>query len=403
MTLSPGQRHLAADLQILFLAVLAGFSLVICLEGLIHLYLDKGGGVDFYSAYLVAARHLLNGQSPYTNLPAGPIAAQTYGAYFYPPTFAWFLIPFLCLSQLNATLLWLGLQITLLVTAVWLAAMSAGAKKTLRLVLALIVATLFFVPTYDALGGGNVGIIITLGVALLLWSTLTHPEGHFLPAPLVTALGILKLTPGLLLLPLLVANPRRNLKLAGLTLVLLVGPFFLLNPGSWLDYLRIPFSLITGDGWYFNNLAPTTVFAYYWPAVAGLEPLIRLLTIGGVLILLGASLNLAHRPAGLPAALMTAYVASLLLSGTLWGNYFEALLPGVIITWIWSGKWGRILITVAYLVAWVGFFLTPPLETIGLLMLGLTIIQILRWPKKLQVSDIKSAEGSTSEFFGQRA
>ena len=376
-SLPTDRQQVMARIPTFLLFVLAAYLLFSFGGNLIQIYLYRDGGLDFRVGYLPAVTQLLNGQSPYLDLPAGPIARYASGySYVYPPTFAWLLTPFLALPAQTATLLWLGLQTILLCLAVWIAAIAAGARKRVRLILLLIIATILYIPTYDALQTGNVGVIITLGMALLLRSALIRPEGDKASGAIATALGVLKLTPGLVLLPLLVNNPRKYLPSALVTLAILVIPFFLLNPGAWLDYAQVPFRLAAGSVWYHNNFALATVLAYHWPASAPLIPAIRLATPLLALGLLGLSILKARQFGGLPAALILAYTASLLLMGVVWGNYFEALLPGFIIVWIKTGRRGRLGLSLGYLLLWSGL-VWPPLETTGMILIIIITLKIL--------------------------
>ena len=372
-SLPRNHQEVMARIPTLLLGIFTGFLLISAIIILLTYVMNKDGALDFREAYLSAATHLLHGQSPYLDLPTGPIGRSSSG-YVYPPTFAWLLTPFLAISTQAAVFLWFGLQCLFLGLAAWIAAVAAGAYKRVRLILLLILAILFYFPTYDTLATGNVGAIITLGMALLLRAALVKPGGDKASGVIATALGVLKLTPGLVLLPLLANNPRKYLPVALLTLMVLVLPFFLLNPGAWVDYAQVPFRLAGGSVWYDHNFAPATVLAYYWPATAPLIPTLRLATPLLALGLLGLSIFKARRPGGLFAALILAYVASLLLMGAIWGNYFEALLPALIMAWIKTGHHERLVFALACLFLWIGFA-WPPLETLGMILIIIIILK----------------------------
>jgi hypothetical protein len=91
------------------------------------------------------------------------------------------------------------------------------------------------------------------------------------------------------------------------------------------------------------------------------------------------------------AALILAYVASLLLMGALWANYFEALLPALIMAWIKAGRQGRLGLSLSYLLLWIGGFAWPPLETTGMILI---IIIILKTFWAVPVGEIATAEVS---------
>jgi len=377
---APKHKPPLQDVEFLVLALVAITVVFLAIFTFVYFYFTRDAGYDFHTAYLGAAQRLMDGQSPYLpNLLSGPIPAQTGDAYLYPPTFAWLITPFLALPRFAATLSWVWLQILLVALAVGVAARAAQAELRPTLVLGLTIATLLYIPTFDSLSTGNVGMIVALGMALLLHSAVATDKGGKSAGPIAVVLGVLELAPGLVLLPVLAANPRLHLPRALAALAILTLPFIALNPGAWIDFVRVPFNLATGNSWYHNNIAPGTVFAYYWPATREFTTLLRIAALAGAGGLLIVSLIAARRSGGLPAAICAAAAASILPLGTIWQLYLTALLPGIIFAWLRADWRGRSALSVGYLLLLVGFFYALPLEAVGMAILMIAPVIIL-WP-----------------------
>jgi hypothetical protein len=369
-----------------------GFGLVVLTLGvlaeifnvLLLFYTSKAGGSDF-AVYLAAARHLINGQSPYSSsLLMGPFAAQTPGAYLYPPTFAWLLVPLLALPAAFSAGVWVCLQLGALAAALWIAARAGGASGRPRLIFILVPVGVFYLPVLQSLYLGQVGTFIALGMALLLRSATIDKRREYTAGPLASALVVLKITPGLVLVPLLLSRPRQ-MKAVLFTLLVLIGPFVLLNPGAWLDFLHVPLNLALGNAWYPDNLAPGTVFAYQWTALAGFSSFFHLLAILTALGLLAVACTVARRPGGLPLALIATSSAAILPFGAIWFHYLIILLPGLIFTYLHTDKRGRLAIILACLSLWGFHLLNPIVATLGMLVLmGLPVV--LLWSQKISPS-----------------
>jgi len=385
------RRELIFGAQNLLIATVALFLLALWVGNIVLRYAGETAGNDFWDAYLRAARHLIDGQPLYMPaLLAGPFPGQIPQAYLYPPTFAWLLTPLLLIPQSISTGLWALAQGILLGSSVWIAATAAGARKSWRLFFLLMMAVTVFSPNMDTVISGNVGAIIALGTALLLRSAVRDPRGDRSAGPLGVALGLLKLTPGVMLLPIFLANPRRHIPRAILAALLLIVPFFLLNPGTWFDFLRAPLNLAAGSNWYGNNLAPNVVFPYYWPGTADLALELRLATLALAAGLLIISLYLARRSGGLPLAILAASAVSLLVPGAIWTHYLTALMPGVVFTLVRANNRWRSVIIICLLLSWPIPVMMPifSLAAIALMVVPLFVL----WPPKTEVGIDQSSQ-----------
>jgi hypothetical protein len=360
------------------LGLVALGSLLPILGALIYLYWHGTGGFDFWSGYLTAANHLTHGQSPYNPiLLSGPVPVGNDHGFVYPPTLAWLLIPFLALPQNVASLIWLVLQAGAASLGLIILVRALRASFQPRLIFLLIIALVSFPPFISLCYSGNVTGFIALGMALLLRSALRDETGGASSGPIGAILAVLKLTPGLVLLPLVIADPRRHLPRALLTGLMLTIPFILLNPGAWLDFAHIPFNLAAGSSWNANVLGPATALPYHWSIFASWTTALHVLTLGLTAVLVLAAMALARQKNGLPAALVAASGAAILPFGEIWLYYLAALLPGLILAYFWAGRSGRAAIILGYLLLWGGLAVSFPLASLGMLVLMFVPVFIL--------------------------
>jgi hypothetical protein len=360
------------------LGLVALGSLVSILGALIYLYWHGTGGFDFWSGYLTAANHLTHGQSPYNSfLLSGPVPVGNDHGFVYPPTLAWLLIPFLALPQNVASLIWLALQVGSMVLGLVLLLRTIKVPFQPRLVFLLIIALVGFPPFISLCYSGNVTGFIALGMALLLRSALRSETGEDSSGPIGAILTVLKLTPGLVLLPLVIADPRRHLPRALLTGLVFTVPFIFLNPGAWLDFAHIPFNLAAGSSWNTNVLGPATALPYHWSVFLPWTTALHLLTLGLTAALVLAAIGLARQKGGLPAALVAASAAAILPFGEILLYYLAVLLPGLILAYFWAGRPGRAAIILGYLLLWGGLAVSFSLASLGMLVLMFVPVFIL--------------------------
>ena len=359
------------------LGLVALSSLFFVFGILIYLYWQGTGGFDFWSAYLTAADHLTHGQSPYNSFVlSGPVPVGSKG-FVYPPTFAWLLIPFLALPPNLASLIWLVLQAGSAVLGLLILVRTLKVSFQPRLIFLLIIALVGFPPFISLCYSGNVTGFIALGMALLLRSARRCETGEASSGPIGAILTVLKLTPGLVLLPLVIADPRRHLPRAIWAGLALTVPFMLLNPTSWLDFIHIPFNLATGSSWNANILAPATALPYHWPIFVPWTTTLHVMTLGLTAGLVLAAVTLARQKGGLPAALVAASGAAILPFGEIWLYYLAALLPGMILAYF-QARWpGRTTIIFGYLLLWGGLTISFPLASLGMLVLMFAPVFIL--------------------------
>jgi hypothetical protein len=311
-------------------------------------------------AYWLAARQVASGNSPYTAaMLAGPFPAQGLDAYRYAPIFAQAFVPLSWLPLWAAKVVWLGVQFATLATALWISAAAGGTRDRFDRAISVGLAFTVFTPVFACLLQGNVEgpTALLLTVALL--------QGERIGAAAIALGAFVKLVPGLGL-PALAARGRRGvLVFAGVSAVV-IGPSLLLSPGAWRDFAVVVPNMFAGSAAYANNLAPAGALAAD-PAPGLLAVLIlplRLAFVGAALALLAASVWLARRRGGWPAALLAATVAAMLAPAAIWYHYTVLLLPFAFYAWARASERDRIgllagLAGLAFSVGWPLVFTIP--------------------------------------------
>ncbi len=117
--------------------------------------------VDFVSAYLPAARDVVDGTSPFP--PPGDASLDAGSAYVYPPTLAVVLAPLSVLPQALAVGLWVGFLVAALAGALAL----CGVRDW-----RCYAAVGLWAPTASAIHTGNLSIVIAL-LAAVAWRSRT--------------------------------------------------------------------------------------------------------------------------------------------------------------------------------------------------------------------------------------
>ena len=295
-------------------------------------------GFDFL-AYHQAAVRLLDGQRLYDMSYTG---TGGFGLFYYPPTFAPFLIPFGLLSATTATWTWIGLSLVAFLVGVWLLPVS----RTVRWWTVLLAGWSF--PFIYAVKLGQVGPVLFLLFAIG-WRGLERP----LPVGLSGALGAaIKLQPGLVLAWALLTRRYRAVVVGGVALLILAGlSVVLAGFGAWPDFLSLLRTVsdpITTP----HNFTPGAV-AYQLGASASVASAIQLLsTVGAVVVWLAAI-----RWATDEASFLATVVVSQLVSPVLWDHYAMLLLLPVAYL-LSAGRWWALAIPLV--TAWPLVGITPP-------------------------------------------
>lgn len=334
-------------------------------------------GFDFY-AYQLATRDLAAGGSLYPpSMLAGPVAAMGEFLYKYPPPFGQLIVPLARVELQIANIIWGTLQGIFVFAGVWLAGTFGGASRTRERFLWSGAATLFFMPVFDAIWKGNVSGAQAIHAALMLGPGAVSGMG--------VATAILQKTTPLAVLPAALASgDRRRAMGLFITLVLAGLVSFAMNPMVWFDFVRIQGNLAVGDWVFDTNLAPASMIAVNLPGLPWLAAAARLATVALGLACVAASVVVARRTGGWPAAALLGSVAALIIPGAAWYHYLCVLLPFPAFAWPRASsrqRWALLggAATVSFGLAWL------PIAVIGASGLVIATLAVL-WPRPLPMS-----------------
>jgi hypothetical protein len=267
------------------------------------------------SAYVEAARRLLDGAPLYPQLVEGGYRLGEANLYLYPPPVALLFTPALLVSLPVASTVW-GIALTALGLAVGAIVASAVAPARRPLAFAMCVGAF---PLQWELANGNV-TLVTLALALLAWRARTSWGAA---GALALAMG-LKLLAVPVALTLAAAARWRSLALTGGLLAAVVVVSWPFLGGAWLDWARLTYELAAGPQTRQYNVVPDLLRTGIGRALLVGVTLVALLVIG--------SLIRARRLApalGLSAALAAApYVSAFVFY-----PYAVLVLPVV----VWTG------------------------------------------------------------------
>lgn len=164
--------------------------------------------------------------------------AQAHGIphvmlYLYPPTFADLLVPFTLFQPLTAFIAWNVLSVVmLLATSVLLARMlNVHAHVWSMLIAAFLI---FFRPTLSCLYFGQVSVLLLF---LLIAGVSLYARGHRNMAALLFALAVaIKLTPLIVIVPLLAWRDWKILRAIALWCVGILGALWIVNGSAALIF-----------------------------------------------------------------------------------------------------------------------------------------------------------------------
>lgn len=295
-------------------------------------------GFDFL-AYHQAAVRLLNGQPLYD---MSFTATGGFGLFYYPPTFAPFLLPFGLLDGLTAT--WVWTAISLAVFLVGVAALPTS--WTIRWWIVFLAGWSF--PFVYAVKLGQVGPIL-FGLFALGWRWSDHPRWLGVTGALGAAI---KIQPGLVLGWALLTGRWRAVVIGGLTLLALaIVATLLAGVGAWTDFLNLLRTVsdpITTE----HNFTPGAV-AFQSGLSREAAALVQVVST-----ILAVAITIAGvRWATDEASYLMTVVASQLVSPILWDHYAMLLLLPVAYL-LSAGRWWAAIIPLA--TAWPLVGLTPP-------------------------------------------
>ncbi len=278
-----------------------------------------------------------------------------FGLFYYPPTFAPFLLPLGLLSAQAATWAWIAGSLAAFLGGVAV----LPVQRSVRWWIVLLAAWSF--PFVYAVKLGQVGPILFLLFAIG-WRWLDDPVRLGASSAFGAAV---KLQPGLVLLWALLTRRFRAVVAGVVVLVVLAAAATLLaGVGAWPDFwqlLRTVSDPITTE----HNFTPGAL-AYQLGMPASSAAIVQLASTVGVLVALVAAVRLATDE----ASYLVAVVASQLISPIVWDHYAMLLLLPVAYL-LSAGRWWAILIPLA--TAWPLVNLTPPVAYPLLLWLTLLL------------------------------
>lgn len=296
-------------------------------------------GFDFL-AYHQAAVRLVAGA------PLYDLSFQSsggFGLFYYPPTFAPFILAFGLLSANAAAWVWIAILLIAFALGVALLPVS----RTIRWWIVLLAGLSW--PLVYAIKLGQVGPLLFLLFAIG-WRSLDDPFRSGVSAALGTAI---KLQPGILFVWALLTRRWGSLLVGGIVLGgLALGSTLLANWQSWSDFA----SLVRQVGDPIStphNFTPGAV-AYQLGVPPDIASIIQLASSTLVL----AAIVAAARWATAEASFLVAVIASQLLSPILWDHYAMILLLPVAYL-LSTGRWWALAIPLASSVVLVGVI--PPI------------------------------------------
>lgn len=279
-------------------------------------------------AYRQAAIRLIETGSPYHPLLfAGPLAnvlSNVPIAYVYPPPLAQLFVPLVAMEPrvlAAASSLTQGLILSLLLPLVY---RRFAGGLSLSSVLGVFVIGMLSFPVQYAIYGGNMSALVAIAIAV---AVLAPGRGGAVAATLV---GILKMTPGILLLPALFTRGSRRVA-AGVGIVV-IGLSVAIAPVAWVDWLRVLPNIVRFPPWdSTHNVAPVVVFGAV--NLAALGTAISLIIVAGSV---AGAVVLAHRGRWF-GSVAAATTALLFGPSSLGDHYLAMLIPLVIAAWPNSG------------------------------------------------------------------
>ena len=285
---------------------------------------DDGQFAIDFGDYHRAALRMADGATPYApEMLLGPIDSQGLDRYRYPPPFAQLLGPLAGLGLERAASLWLLIQATAVLAAMWAGTGIGGARRSPERLLWCGVAAVFYLPFFDTLWKGNVSGVLALSCVAVALGGVHAGLG-------ATFGTLLKAVPATMLPAALVADSRsRWTVVLGISMVAAVS--FTMAPGAWFDYAVVMRNLVTGSSDHLTNLAPGAVVGGLASELAG--DIVRLGSLVIAVVSLGGSTLLARDREGLPAAALLGTIALLLIPGSLWYHYLVILLPFAAMAW----------------------------------------------------------------------
>jgi alpha-1,2-mannosyltransferase len=341
-----------------FVKVAVGLVLLIALYYRINQFLfllsAPQWGYDF-SAYWLAARHLLAGQPIYTAAQlAGPYEPQALGQflYLYPPFLAVLVMPLAALSPQTygpAMGVWAAMGAVIAAAVVLGIGRLEGLVRDRTSAAFLLAAAFAFPPLVAELILGNVHVVL-LGLLALAWWATRRPSrgGEAVAGIAVGVAALIKLFPAVLLLWFVLTGRWRAAAWAlgaAAVLALLTLPITGLEP--WLRYPQVILNLGTPANTT-DALAPSLWLSALMPALLARA----LVIVVGLGLVAWSALRLDERASyGLVVA------ASVLLAPSLFQHYLAIMVLPLLLGLRLAGDGSpaaRLALGASYLAMWPG-------------------------------------------------
>ncbi len=297
---------------------------------------QRGLGRNFatvdLSAYIAAARRLVNGEPLYPQF-AGGYTLGDRGLYLYPPPVALLFVPVLGAPFRLVSVAW-GIGLTALAALVAFSIARAVAPTRRPLAAALVLGAF---PLDWELAWGNL-TLVTLALALGAYALRDRPPRSAVLLALATGLKLLVLP---LLGAIAVGGRWRSFVLTTAVLVVLVAITWPFVGSSWTDWAALTLQLAAGPQTTDYNVVPGAL-----RAGGG-----RLFVFAAVLVAL-ASFGLLMRAGRLPSrlALAASLAAAPYVSPFVWYSYVLFSLPLVVLLALGNvPSWARVTATIAWL------------------------------------------------------
>jgi hypothetical protein len=348
-----------------------------------------GESLGDLATYVRAARAIGAGQSPY-DLSAINGPGYNEAIYRYPPVLASLLVPFAWAPFTLTGLVYSAALFGSLVGGLTLALAAGGWPPTRLRLAALTAICLWFTPVWGMLWATNTeGFqVLALGVSLYAGSGLLRGAA--------SAIGPwLKVAPVLALPALFVRHGRRGLVGLIAASVVLVLPSLWLAPRAWADLLPVLSATAGGGldiGW---NLSPVAMA--HAAGLSALEFPLRLALWSGAGALVAASVVVARKPAGWPAALACATTASLLLPTILWEHYLIVLLPFAAVAFPRASSGVRTALAYAVLLLAVADFIEGRELVFAAAALCAALVIRELWPRGVQSASVPGLQTGESQ------
>jgi hypothetical protein len=199
------RRGLAGALLVLVLYLLLAYGIHTSLTSRVL------GANDFYSRWYGARALFLRGQNPYSIEVTQGIQMGMLGrlatpeedqvAFAYPLYAAFLVFPLVALAYPQAQALWMAALILAVVGGVLIILRGYRVQMTPRLLILLVIGTLFLYPSARAILLGQFAIVSFLFLALACWAILARQD---VPAGVFLALATVKPQTAALLVPFIV-------------------------------------------------------------------------------------------------------------------------------------------------------------------------------------------------------